>query len=85
MKKMRRVAALALSAAMVASMVTGCGSDSTSTDTSSDTSSSDTAADDTAADDTAADDTAADDTAADTAGPTANTEQGSTARSCREG
>jgi hypothetical protein len=65
MKKMRRVAALALSAAMVASMVTGCGSDSTSTDTSSDTSSSDTAADDTAADDTAADDTAADDTAAD--------------------
>ena len=37
MRKMRRVAAVALSAAMVASMVTGCGSSSdTSTDTSSD-------------------------------------------------
>ena len=64
MRKMRRVAAVALSAAMVASMVTGCGSSSdTSTDTSSDDSATEatTAASDDA--DTSSDDTASDDTA----------------------
>ena len=83
MTKMKRAAALALSACMVASMVTGCG-DSGSTgsadteattaaavdDTADDT--ADTAADDTATDDAAADDTAADDTAAAGDGETIN-------------
>ena len=62
MRKMRRVAAVALSAAMVASMVTGCGS---SSDTSTDTSSDDSATEATTAasdDDASSDDASSDDT-----------------------
>jgi len=69
MRKFKRVAAIALSAAMVASMVTGCGGSSDDTSSSDDSGATEAttaaASDDTASDDTASDDTASDDTASD--------------------
>ncbi len=60
MRKMRRVAAVALSACMVASMVTGCGGSDSSSTSTDDTAATEAAADDTeAATEAAADDTEA--------------------------
>jgi len=77
MRKLRRAAAIALSAAMVASMVTGCGSSSDDSNTSSSDDSATEAATTAAADDSAdtADDASSDDSA-DTADDSASAEGG---------
>jgi putative multiple sugar transport system substrate-binding protein len=71
----RKFLAAALSTAMVAGMLTGCGGAATDTSSNEDVTEAvteaaadDTAAEDTASDDTAAEDTAAEDTAEDAGG-----------------